>query len=473
MSLTARWKGAGMSEGETVTAGAVDVKVKEWLERELGPVIHIERQERWRPAWFAEVETVDENGKTETRRIYVRGHRGGKYRDLITLEQEADVLRILYRHGVPIAKVHGMITDPPAIVMDRLAGRVNLATAVDDHERDAVLDQYVEAMRRMHEIDVEEFRAIGLPIPADQKESSLAFYGRAMDSYREFKSGPSPMIEFVWLWLQRNYPSDRDRRALLQADSAQFLFEDGRLTGLIDFEAAYVGDPAAEFAAMRTRDCEEKLGDIAQLARKYEAATGDKLDRHTVEFHTAGWSMVTPMQWEDSIRNPAPGDSWLEYFIWYMVVGKWGLEAMAEVIGTTLDVVDVPSRGQASPWTAPALVNLLSLLDEWPAGTDFDNFRAEAARSATLFSEHLNAFGSQLEQHDLDEISEILGEQHTDLASAEAALEKFVLSADASADAALVRYFHRWTQRQLFLVRGTGARHERLLDIKPQPIPGL
>ncbi|MCW2527113.1 MAG: putative Aminoglycoside phosphotransferase [Pseudonocardiales bacterium] len=457
-----------MSQDETITSAAVDAKVKDWLERELGPVISMERQERWRPAWFAEVEM--DGG---TRKIYVRGHRGGKYRDLITLEQEADVLRILYRHDVPIAKVHGMIADPPAIVMDRLAGRVNLATAVDDEEREAVLDQYVEAMRKMHEIDVEEFRAIGLPIPVDQKDASLAFYGRAMDSYREFKSGPSPMIEFVWLWMQRNYPKHRNRKALLQADSAQFLFENSTLSGLIDFEAAYVGDPAAEFAAMRTRDCEEKLGDIARLARKYEAATGDSLDQNTVEYHTAGWSIVTPMQWEDSVRNPAPGDSWLEYFIWYMVVGKWGLEAMAEVIGTTLDDIELPSAAHASPWTGPAYGHLLSILDEWPSGSDFDNFRAETARSVTKFTQRVDQYGRELEQRDIDEISEILGEQQTDLASAEAALEKFVLSADSTADAVLVGYFHRWTQRQLFLVEGTGAKHEHLLHIKPQPIPGL
>ncbi|HEX3565246.1 MAG TPA: phosphotransferase, partial [Acidimicrobiales bacterium] len=275
-----------------------DHKVQTWLERELeGTVLSFERQERWRPAWFAEV--VHDGA---VRHYYVRGQRGGNFREMITLHQEADVNRLLLAHGVPVPVVHGMIDDPPAIVMDRLPGRVNLATAVDDAERDAVLDQYVEAMRRMHAIDVDDVGAIGLPVPVDNQAAALNMYTTGEANYRQVKSAPSPMIEFMWRWLQRNVPAGRQRRALIQADSAQFLFENGTMTGLIDFEAAYVGDPVAEFAAMRSRDCEEPLGDIGRIAAKYEAATGDQIDKNAVEFHTAGWSLMTPFQWEESVR---------------------------------------------------------------------------------------------------------------------------------------------------------------------------
>src|SRR5260370_19140775 len=183
--------------------------------------------------------------------------------------------------------------------MDRLPGRVNLATAVDEAERDTVLDQYIEAMRRIHAIDVQEFGAIGLPVPADNSGAALNMYTRGEANYRRAKSAPSPMIEFMWRWLQGNVPAGREERALIEADSAQFLYENSKLTGLIDFEAAYVGDPVAEFAAMRSRDCEEPLGDIGRIARKYEAATGDRIDKNAVEVHTAGCACVTPFQRRD------------------------------------------------------------------------------------------------------------------------------------------------------------------------------
>ena len=55
---------------------------------------------------------------------------------------------------------------------------------------------------------------------------------------------------------------------------------------------------------------------------------------------------------------------------------------------------------------------------------------------------------------------------------AEAALEQFALTASPEHDAELVRYFHRWTQRQQFLIEGTGAHHESLIHISPQPLTG-
>jgi hypothetical protein len=392
---------------------------------------------------------------------------------MITLQQEADVNRVLLAHGIPVPVVHGMIDDPPAIVMDRLPGRVNLANAVDDAERDTVLDQYIDAMRRMHAIDVEEFGAIGLRVPADNRGAALNQYRKGEANFRAAKSAPSPMIEFMWRWLQRNVPDGREQRALIQADSAQFLYENATMTGLIDFEAAYIGDPVAEFAAMRSRDCEEPLGDIGRIARKYEAATGDRIDKDAVEFHTAGWSLMTPFQWEDSVRNPAAGDTWLEYFIWIVGCGRWALEAIAQVVGAPLEAVARPHESGSSSYWDASYKNLMSILDEWPTGSDFDNFRADSARAVTRFAEHVHAFGRELESAAVDEISDMVGTRQPDLAAAEAALEEFVLTASPDCDAALVQYFHRWAQRQQFLIEGTGARHEKLIHISPQPLAGV
>jgi aminoglycoside phosphotransferase (APT) family kinase protein len=444
----------------------VDEKVRAWLETELGPVEALERQDRWRAAWFAEVRRDGAFG-----RYYIRGQRGGRFRELITLRQEADVNRILGAHGVPVPTVHGMIDDPTAIVMECLPGRTNLATAVDDVERDSVLDQYIAAMQLMHTIDVEEFGALGLPVPADNRGAALNMYARGERNFRDAKAVPSPLIEFAWRWLQRNVPTGRDRRALIQADSAQFLFENGTLTGLLDFEAAYVGDPVAEFAAMRSRDCQEPLGDIGRIARKYEAVTGDCIDRHAVEFHTAGWSLMTPFQWEDSVRNPQPGDTWLEYFTWLVGCGRWALEAIAQVVGAPLPVLARPVEGSSSYWHG-SYANLMSLLDEWPVTTNFERFRGDSARAVARFAEHVHAFGAGLEAAAVEEISEIVGVRQPDLAAAEAALEAFVLSAPPDLDVTLVQYFHRWSQRQQFLIDGTGAQHEGLIRISPQPLTG-
>ena len=47
-----------------------------WIEARLGAkIVRAERQPRWRPAWFIEVERDSERGK-ETLGVYFRGDRG-------------------------------------------------------------------------------------------------------------------------------------------------------------------------------------------------------------------------------------------------------------------------------------------------------------------------------------------------------------------------------------------------------------
>ena len=106
------------------------------------------------------------------------------------------------------------------------------------------------------------------------------------------------------------------------------------------------------------------------------------------------------------------------------------------------------------------------------AVNDSGSAAADRARAVTRFAAHVHAFGRELEAAEVREISEILGVRQPDLATAEAALEELVLTASPDRDVELVRYFHRWTQRQQFLVEGTGAPHEELIHISPQPLTG-
>src|SRR3546814_19202707 len=60
-------------------------------------------------------------------------------------------------------------------------------------------------------------------------------------------------------------------------DAGQFLYEDDRVTGLIDFEASSFGDPAAELSGLRLRDAAEPLGDLSAMTDRYEMLTGDRI----------------------------------------------------------------------------------------------------------------------------------------------------------------------------------------------------
>jgi hypothetical protein len=97
--------------------------------------------------------------------------------------------------------------------------------------------------------------------PADNRSAALNLYATGEANFRRAKSAPTPLIEFLWRWLQRNVPVGRQQRALLQADSAQFVYENGTLSGLIDFEAGWLaGWLAGSVAGWPAGRC---LGEIA------------------------------------------------------------------------------------------------------------------------------------------------------------------------------------------------------------------
>src|SRR3989442_14458202 len=93
-----------------------------------GRICSAQRQERWRPAWFCELERGGERFSA-----YYRGDRGGQDDGVETLRREMEVLRTLEANGIPGSHVFGFCETRPGIVMERSPGRANLPTA-ERHE---------------------------------------------------------------------------------------------------------------------------------------------------------------------------------------------------------------------------------------------------------------------------------------------------------------------------------------------------
>src|SRR3546814_6048344 len=75
------------------------------------------------------------------------------------LKREADIMQVLFEHGIPVPKIHGYLVDPPCIVMDSLSGTRDMADAPDDKTRIAIGQDYMSAVARMHSLPVEPFVA--------------------------------------------------------------------------------------------------------------------------------------------------------------------------------------------------------------------------------------------------------------------------------------------------------------------------
>src|SRR3546814_4937130 len=99
------------------------------------------------------------------------------------------------------------------------------------------------------------FYDVGFPVPSTPQGIALSLYAPAEAIFeRLMGKRPFPIMRFIAQWLRRNVPQDRTRATFVNFDAGQFLYEDDRVTGLIDFEVSSFGDPAAELSGLRLRD---------------------------------------------------------------------------------------------------------------------------------------------------------------------------------------------------------------------------
>lgn len=427
-----------------------------WVEGELGGrIVGARRQARWRPAWYLDLEL---EGKILP--LYFRGARGEADHGAYALEHEMGVLQVLEANDIPVPHVYGFCPDPRGIVMQRCAGRANLATACDAAEREAVLDDYVALLARMHGIDVGEFEKLGLARPTTPHELGLGDFDIWERGFRRNKRRPEPLIEFVVGWLRRNIPHDRERVSFLCGDSGQFLFDEGRVTSVLDLELAYLGDPAADLAGMRCRDLSEPLGDLARAFRRYESITGQQVDRSVIDYHTVRFAIVTPLAVAHIVARPPPGIDYVQYLAWYVVYSRAPIEVIAHETGLALSPVELP---QALPTRhTPGYDALGEMLRTATAdakqaaqassGEEFDLYRLDAAHRVAEYLRRADCLGPALESDNLDDVANLLGRRPETFAEADAELEEFVLEASPECDAELLAYFHRRLLRQEALI---------------------
>lgn len=408
-----------------------------WVEKELGgEIVAFERQPRWRPAFF-----VDLVRDGETVPLYLRGERGELDHGANPFEFEAHVFEMMEEEGLPVPHIHGIIPDPKMIVMDKVPGRIDLSTAENEEERVSVLNHYMELLADLHAIDPKRFEALGVKKPKDAEAAGFADLATWEANYRAAKNRPEPIIEFVYGWLRRNVPKDRYEIACLQVDSAQFLFDQGRVTSFIDLELATLGDPAADLAGMRGRDLAEPLGPLAPAFEHYFEKTGARIPKEVIDYHTVRFNLATPTTCAPFVIEPPPAADYIQYLAWYWVWSRACVEVMADAMGITLDTPAIPEP--ATSGFSPAHDWLVDKLAEIRSGTeDFVKYEVDTTWRTATYLQRVESMWPEMEKEEHAEIDALLGRTTSPL-DREADLEAFVLEHGGANEEALLRFFQK------------------------------
>ena len=410
-----------------------------WIEAHIGPVRKVARQGRWRPAWF-----VDAEKDGAILPLFVRGGRDARFPPM-PLSYEGEVQKLFVAEGVRAPRVRGYIESIPALVMDQLPGRPNIATAASDADRDELRAQLADEMRKIHEIDPRKLAALGAPTSDDPREVTLLHYRAIENLYLSGDRLPSPDIEFVRGWVNRNVPPCTEGAAVVTVDAGQFMFEDRTLTGMVDFELVGVGDRHVDMAALRTRDRLEEIGDLESFYDLYHARGGIELDRSRIAFHWVTFAMLTPLQIAHQIAHPEGETKYHEYTGWHARAIDDAIKDVARLVGVELEDYQLP---EPRPDRAGHLMRAMTaVVDAMPAADDYDTYRRfDLGLAVRYLADHAARRGA-MESEYLDEIEALTGQRPRDAWDGDVRLAEFVQTAPAELDGPILQILHRRNQR--------------------------
>ena len=435
--------------------------MRAWVEKTLGgTIVSAERQPRWRPAWYLEVETAQ-----GLQSVYFRGDRGISDAAVYALEHEMACLQVLESQGIPVPHVYAFCDSPRGILMDRSPGRADLSTAKDKREEESVQRHYMEILAQIHALDPAPFLAAGLEAPAGPERLALADLPLWEKGFRHGKKRPEPLIEFGLKWLKREIPPPAGPACFVCGDSGQFLFDEGRVTAVIDLELAHIGDPAEDLGALRNRDLSEPLGDLRQAMAAYDEFVGHPIDRKLVDYHTIRFCLTTPLATVPVLAQARPGVDLIQYLCWYHVYSRSPIEVIAHMQGVALESPPLPDADEGRQ--TPFFQDLAARLAPDQDAEGFDSYADSTAHRTAIYLQRLHQYGPALEADDVTDVNRLLGTSLNDGEAAAAALEEWVAEADPGADEELLRLFYRRCMRQECLLEPvlgefTGARIQML-----------
>ena len=288
--------------------GLVD-ELRQWVEGEVGsPVVGAARLGKGasRRTWSVE---LDDGRTVVLREDTGTGPVAGTP---LTLAREADVYRALtppadfrastsnYRHlthesrsgasaPVPVPTLLAASPDGRALLFDLAPGTDDLVSASAEDRR-AVACDYGRCLGRLHGMALSEVDLGSLAVPDGENPTDvdIALWQSILDA--RCGPGSTPVSAPALAWLAAHTPDAEGLTSLCHGDAGpgNFLYEEGAVTALLDWEFAHLGDPHDDLAwvAVRNQLLRRPLLLDAAYAGWHDAC-GFAVDVDRVEYYRA------------------------------------------------------------------------------------------------------------------------------------------------------------------------------------------
>ena len=413
----------------------------EWLAQVCGgAVTRLERHAARREAWVVDITPP----KGPVVAGFLRLERTVIPADPWSLARETQIVAALRDTKVPVPRVLARNDALACTLFERVPGRSDLPNVPAEQQR-AVMEHFIDVVAELHRVDIERFPAAAFPRPATTRDLALRELDLVRTRWAEFLSRyHDPLITYGVDWLERFVPARVQRVSMVQGDTGpgNFLFDGDRVTAVIDWEWAHLGDPMEDLGNICVREFWNPSGGLTGLMERYQQRSGLQVDLAAVRYYRVQQNVrgMIPIAERTVIANHREPLAW--YLAYRYIGDRSTLDSMAESMGIAIGPVEMPQdRGAMDPLATAA--EFANEHDVRPALTS-PFARARALEVSVLIQciERVQRLGQKIERADLDDLGELLGRRVSSTADGNAALDIAIRERRLD-DERLIRFFAR------------------------------
>ncbi len=202
---------------------------------------------------------------------------------------EFELLKLIAAAGLRapmplILETDAAVLGSPFMVMQRMSGKAEGDIFNPPQSEQLALDLATQ-LAKLHRLPVAPFDELGVPTEAFSREQLVQGLAGFKELNAQIGIG-SPTVGVALDWLEQNISHVSGARALVHNDLGfhNFLVHDGRLTAILDWELAHIGNPAADLGYIR--NFIEKMTTWERFMDAYRRAGGPSIEPTTLDFYS-------------------------------------------------------------------------------------------------------------------------------------------------------------------------------------------
>ena len=325
-----------------------------------------------------------------------------------------------------MAEVLAVHPERQAILLAAMQSAAPFAAIADHAVQQRLMDQFGEKLVALHALDPHALSIASFGPVGSIRHHLLEELAIWEAMYRN-DARPDPLLTAGFAWLRANLPAVDGRPSLLQGDTGpgNFMHENGRITALVDWEFAHLGDPVEDIAWVSTRSAQEPPPDLPGFVAEYERRSGRRVDAGRLRYYQVFVELRIGVLYARRQSDEPSGAEVGNGLAFAFLHRKLLAEALAAVVGAgVVPLADPePPPPEDDVLFREALAQLKDIV--LPAVQDpFARLRTKGIARLVKYFHGIARYRDDVRARTLADLEALLGRDFSDVAAAKAELER-------------------------------------------------